>query len=492
MYVPVFSVGGAIGMCKLVHDRYGHMGKIKLLECMKERMFTPFLNKICVDVATTCESCQKGKYQRIYASPPVLKLSMNEPFELVVIDCVSYPMTARRNVGMIVMVDHKSKFAYAVPVKNKTSENVARVVSSNLLPMCVSKPVRMLSDNGPEFVGSSFERMLSEWNIEHVLTTPYMPSANGLAERTIRTLSEILRMMTEREDEWDLYVGRALSVYNSTVHKSIGMSPCKYLLNFERYVRPRFSVNEGDRDVWRKANERFESFKVGDKVLKEVIEKGRLNVNKMREKFEGPYVVKKVGRTGLNYVLEWEDEEGNIDEIRAHYTQLRRWREPPKYLVIHPINQMLEEEAMDVECKEKEDWLEGKQLVLLEKRKKKKHKSKKSVNRNAKDRTLTEWEKYFGISTEGKDFEGFDFEEELRDRSGIIRDLKEPKKVVNNNLDDELSLLLSEISCVLEEISVTEDPNLVTVINDVNVNDSVYEGPITRAKGSVSEYDWVM
>ena len=260
MYVPVFSISGAIGMCKIVHDRYGHMGKSKLWDCMRERLFTPFLMKMCVDVATTCESCQKGKYQRTYASPPILKLSMNEPFEMVVIDCVSLPVTVRGNVGMVVMVDHKSKFAYAVPVRNKTSENVARVVSQNLLPMCVCKPSKMLSDNGPEFVGRPFENMLREWGIDHVRTTPYVPSANGLAERTNRTLIELLRMMTERENEWDLYVGRALSTYNMTVHKGIGMSPCKYLLNFERYIRPRMKLSEDDRNVWKRANEQYESF----------------------------------------------------------------------------------------------------------------------------------------------------------------------------------------------------------------------------------------
>ena len=111
---------------------------------------------------------------------------------------------------MVVMVDHKNKFMYGMAVKNKTSENITRVVSQNLLPMCVCKPVKMLSDNGPEFTGRTFENMLNEWGIEHLCTTPYVPSANGLAERTIRTLSEILHMMSERENEWDLHVEKAL------------------------------------------------------------------------------------------------------------------------------------------------------------------------------------------------------------------------------------------------------------------------------------------
>src|ERR1044072_7245082 len=115
----------------------------------------------------------------MYVTPPVLRMNVKEPFELVVIDCVSLPVTTSGYVGMVVMVDHKSKFAYAVPVKNKTSMNVAKVVREILLPMCICKPKLMLSDNGPEFVGQPFQKMLYDWDIEHVRTTPYMPSSNG-------------------------------------------------------------------------------------------------------------------------------------------------------------------------------------------------------------------------------------------------------------------------------------------------------------------------
>lgn len=156
--------------------------------------------------------------------------------------------------------------------------------------MCVIKPQKMLSDNGPEFTGKEFEVMLREWGIDHVLSTPYMPSANGLAERPIKTLTELLRVMCKKDNEWDIMLGIALWVYNMTVHRSMGMSPCNYIMNYENIVKPKMKLTEDDRDVWRKANERYKSFKVGDKVLKEVIEKGRLNVNKMRDKFVGPYV----------------------------------------------------------------------------------------------------------------------------------------------------------------------------------------------------------
>ena len=97
--MPVFSVAGKVGIVLVIHHRFGHMGKFKLWECMKERVFNPWLRKIANDVATTCEDCQRGKIQRMYAQPPVLRMEVSEPFELVVIDCVSLPVTACGYIG---------------------------------------------------------------------------------------------------------------------------------------------------------------------------------------------------------------------------------------------------------------------------------------------------------------------------------------------------------------------------------------------------------
>ena len=73
-----------------------------------------------------------------------------------------------------------------------------------------------------------------------------------------------------------------------------GMSPSEYELNFGRFVRSQVGLSEDGRNVRRETSKRLGSFK----VLKGGQEKVRLNVNKMREKFEDPYVVKKVMSTG--------------------------------------------------------------------------------------------------------------------------------------------------------------------------------------------------
>ncbi|XP_068215653.1 uncharacterized protein [Palaemon carinicauda] len=432
------------------------------------------------------------------------------------------------------MVDHMSKFTYAIPIKDKRSETVARMVGQVMLPMCVCKPVRMLSDNGPEFVGWEFEQMLREWGIEHVYSTPYMPNANGLAERTVRTLTEILRMMSTCGNDWDLYVGRALWAYNATVHKSTGMSPCKFVLNFEKIIRPRLGVSEDDRDVWRKANKRFESFKVGERVMKEVIEKGRMNVNKVRDKFEGPYDVLEVGSSGLSYVLGKLCVGGIVEKIRAHHNQLRKWNEVREYIQENGMSKWLKRNKGEPSMYE-DLGLEGKQLVLVEYKKRKNTRAlskderrgnfiSKSENRNKYDKgvnvqvcmedkcvnTDESWlsmnDTYCVCGFSLGDVKERMTNARVRDKR-MISSMNESFTKVENVFDEidelftEMSVIIgpdeNEVDMIVHDILDDRDldRNSVNVANDCDkeeVNERVYGGPVTRSRGPVPDCDWVM
>jgi transposase InsO family protein len=168
---------------------------------------------------------------------------------MVAVDCVSLPRTKCGYVGILIMVDHKSKYLFAAPLKNKKSEYVANLVQSNMFPMMIMKPKKILSDNGPEFSGSAFRDMLREFGISHVFITPYIASANGLAERTVKTLCEILRLMTKNEHEWDEVLAKALFAYNNTFHAALNCSPRNYLLSFRHRAVDKIQLNETERDI---------------------------------------------------------------------------------------------------------------------------------------------------------------------------------------------------------------------------------------------------
>jgi hypothetical protein len=60
------------------------------------------------------------------------------------------------------------------------------------------------SDNGTEFVNAILREVTQKLKIEHRLTTPYHPRANGVAERNMRTLKAMLSKQLEgAQESWD-------------------------------------------------------------------------------------------------------------------------------------------------------------------------------------------------------------------------------------------------------------------------------------------------
>src|SRR5215469_18246445 len=147
-------------------------------------------------VTTTCDLCQKRKIGCGVPKAPTLKVKAKKPFDLLAIDCVAYPRTARGNNGLVVALDHRSKFVYATPLRTKTGESIANACKDIIFPMCVKRPVRCLNDSGPEFRSNTFQRMLQNHDIHHIRITSFVSQANGLVERTIKTLTELLKMCT--------------------------------------------------------------------------------------------------------------------------------------------------------------------------------------------------------------------------------------------------------------------------------------------------------
>ena len=53
-------------------------------------------------------------------------------------------------------------------------------------------PLKLMSDGGTQYSSSEFADFAQQWGFEHVTSSPYHPHSNGLAERTVQTVKNIL------------------------------------------------------------------------------------------------------------------------------------------------------------------------------------------------------------------------------------------------------------------------------------------------------------
>ena len=73
-----------------------------------------------------------------------------------------------------------------------------------LLPQfaALGLPEVIVSDNGPAFCSDEFRMFVKQNGIQHVLTPPYHPALNGLAEHYVQTFKDGTRKLTGRSIEF--------------------------------------------------------------------------------------------------------------------------------------------------------------------------------------------------------------------------------------------------------------------------------------------------
>merc|ERR1711895_266977 len=54
-------------------------------------------------------------------------------------------------------------------------------------------PTTLVSDNGPQLVSAEFKDKMNKWGIKHLLSPPYHPASNGLAERAVGLVKDRLK-----------------------------------------------------------------------------------------------------------------------------------------------------------------------------------------------------------------------------------------------------------------------------------------------------------
>lgn len=124
-------------------------------------------------------------------------------------------------------VDHFSRYAEAVPIKEMSAQTVASVLVHQFIARH-GAPETLMTDQGTNFTSAVFKQTCRMLGIKNIQTTAYRPSADGRVERLHRhrTLFDSLkRYVNQRGSDWDLHINLVLAAYRSAVHSATGFSP---------------------------------------------------------------------------------------------------------------------------------------------------------------------------------------------------------------------------------------------------------------------------
>lgn len=123
---------------------------------------------------------------------------------------------SRSNQYILTLVDHFSKWAEAIPLRNHTALTVARALMTHVFSK-YGAPRQILTDRGSEFESSLFQELLRWMGIDKLRSTALRPACNGVVERFHRTLNSMLgKVVSESQRDWDEWVPFVLSAYRAT------------------------------------------------------------------------------------------------------------------------------------------------------------------------------------------------------------------------------------------------------------------------------------
>ena len=221
------------------HDELGHLGRDKTLSVAQERYFWIGLTKSVEDKIKSCRRCLCAKSPHLPDRAPLVSITTSRPLELVCIDFLGLEESKGKFINILVITDHFTNYAVAVPTKNQDAKTVAKVLIDNFV-VHYGLFERLHSDQGGSFTGKVITHMCKLLNISQSRTSPYHPSGNGKCEKFNRSLLSMLRTLDpSKKTSWKDHVSYLVHSYNCCKHSSTGFSP--YYLLFGRC--PRLAVD---------------------------------------------------------------------------------------------------------------------------------------------------------------------------------------------------------------------------------------------------------
>ena len=127
---------------------------------------------------------------------------------------------------VLIIIDAHSKYIEAIPTSGSTSQVVIEELRT--LFSRFGLPETIVSHNGTCFTSEEFKQFLRRNGVSQILSAPYHPSSNGLAERAVQVVKRGLRKVTKGSLRSRL--ATVLFFYGLAPQSTTELSPSELLL----------------------------------------------------------------------------------------------------------------------------------------------------------------------------------------------------------------------------------------------------------------------
>ena len=207
-----------------LHNDMGHQGRDRTTSLVQDRFYWYGMTSDIDHLISNCTRCLRRKTPTDTRAPMV-SITTSQPLEMVCLDFLKLERSKGGFEDVLVMTDHFTRYAVAVPTKNSTAKTTADVLYQQFI-VKYGIPHKIHTDQGPNFESNLFQELCSIMGIKKSRTTPYHPMSNGQCERFNKSLVSMLSTLhPEQKKDWKTYIGPIVHAYNCTKHHTTGFSP---------------------------------------------------------------------------------------------------------------------------------------------------------------------------------------------------------------------------------------------------------------------------
>ena len=218
---------------KWFHMVLGHAGETRVYDSVRTRYFHPQIKSVTKEIVSGCEVCRRHKL----SGPGFGELAERDvntvPWQENHVDLIG-PWQVKVNgieveFNALTVIDPATNLVELIRIEHKTAEHVAQKYANCWLSR-YPWPEVCVHDNGGEFVGYQFQRLLEQCGIRDRPTTSRNPQANAICERMHQTVGNILRTLLHGEpvnaananDIVDNALATAMHALRTAVSRSLG------------------------------------------------------------------------------------------------------------------------------------------------------------------------------------------------------------------------------------------------------------------------------
>lgn len=152
----------------------------------------------------------------------IIVYGIDDTWQADLIDLQNIAKENNNNRYLLSVIDVFSKYAWVLPLKNKTQESI---ITAFKFIFKTRKPKRLHTDAGSEFIGQNAQKFLKENDVKFYILNSEMKAS--IVERFNRTIKEKMWRYFTKKGNFVYYniLDDLVNAYNNSYHRAIKMRP---------------------------------------------------------------------------------------------------------------------------------------------------------------------------------------------------------------------------------------------------------------------------